>query len=63
MNDNKSVLIIGNGFDIALKRKTSYKNFYESKYCPKWYSAPLIAYLNGWTDKNELDDIKWMDME
>ena len=63
MNDNKSVLIIGNGFDIALKRKTSYKDFYESKYCPKWYSAPLIAYLNGWTDKNELDDIKWMDME
>ena len=59
----KAVLIIGNGFDLALKRKTQYSNFYNSKYCPKWYPAPLIAYLNNWTEKKESTSIRWMDLE
>ena len=37
----RRVLIIGNGFDLDLGRKTTYKDFYNSEYCPKKYPAPL----------------------
>lgn len=41
----KIVLILGNGFDLDLGLKTSYKDFWESDYCPKKYPAPLIRHL------------------
>lgn len=63
MNNDKAVLIIGNGFDLELKRETKYSDFYNSGYCPKWYPAPLIAYLNNWTEDNQSTDIRWMDLE
>lgn len=58
----KIVLVIGNGFDLDLGLETSYKNFWESEYCPKDYPAPLIKHLNQrW--KDELDAVKWYDLE
>lgn len=58
----KKVLVIGNGFDLNLGRKTSYKNFHESEYCPKTYPAPLIWHLNEkW--KDNLENVKWYDLE
>lgn len=58
----KIVLILGNGFDLDLGLKTSYKDFWESKFCPKDYPAPLIHHLNQrWSDK--LDAVKWYDLE
>jgi hypothetical protein len=61
-NDRKKVLILGNGFDLDLGRKTLYKNFYESEYCPKDYLAPLIRHLNEkWVDN--LEAVKWYDLE
>ena len=58
----KPVLILGNGFDLDLGLKTSYKSFYESKLCPKDYPSPLIAYLNRSFDGN-LGFVKWYDLE
>lgn len=58
----KKVLIIGNGFDLNLGRKTSYKDFYESEFCPRDYPAPLIHHLNNKWDDN-LDEVKWYDLE
>lgn len=56
------VLIIGNGFDLDLGLKTSYKDFWESDFCPKDYPAPLIYHLGKkWDDS--LDAIKWYDLE
>lgn len=56
------VLILGNGFDLDLGLKTSYKDFWESKYCPKDYPAPLIRHLNSkWGD--ELESVRWYDLE
>lgn len=61
-NDRKKVLILGNGFDLDLGRKTLYKDFYKSEYCPKDYPAPLIKHLNDkWVD--DLEDVKWYDLE
>ena len=58
----KIVLILGNGFDLDLGLKTSYKDFCESEFCPKYYPAPLIAHLNEkWGDN--LDGVKWYDLE
>lgn len=58
----KKVLILGNGFDLDLGRKTSYKNFYNSEHCPKDYPAPIIKHLNEkWVDN--LDSVKWYDLE
>lgn len=60
--DTKRVLILGNGFDLCLGRKTSYKDFCESEFCPKDYPAPLIKHLNNkWNDN--LDAVKWYDLE
>lgn len=58
----KVVLIIGNGFDLNLGRKTSYKDFWLSSYCPKDYPAPLIRHLNSKWDDN-LEAVKWYDLE
>ena len=58
----KKILIIGNGFDLDLGRQTSYKNFYESKYCPNDYPAPIIKHLNEkW--HGDLEAVKWYDLE
>lgn len=58
----KIVLILGNGFDLDLGLKTSYKDFWESDYCPKDYPAPLIRHLNQrWQD--DLDAVRWYDLE
>ncbi len=58
----KIVLILGNGFDLDLGLKTSYKDFWESKYCPKDYPAPLIWHLNE-TLGDHLDMVRWYDLE
>lgn len=56
------VLVLGNGFDLDLGLRTSYKDFWESQYCPKDYPAPLIKHLNEkWPDS--LDKVKWYDLE
>ena len=56
------VLVLGNGFDLDLGLRTSYKDFWESRYCPKDYPAPLIKHLNEkWPDS--LDKVKWYDLE
>jgi hypothetical protein len=58
----KIVLILGNGFDLDLGLKTSYKDFCESEFCPKNYPAPLIHHLNQrWPDN--LEAVKWYDLE
>lgn len=58
----KIVLILGNGFDLDLGLKTSYKDFWESEFCPKDYPAPLIHHLNQrWEDNMEA--VKWYDLE
>lgn len=58
----KIVLILGNGFDLDLGLKTSYKDFWESEFCPKDYPAPLIHHLNQcWPDNR--DAVKWYDLE
>ena len=58
----KIVLIIGNGFDLDLGRKTMYKDFWESEYCPKHYPAPLIYHLNQrWSET--LEAVRWYDLE
>lgn len=58
----KIVLILGNGFDLDRGLKTSYKDFWESEYCPKDYPAPLINHLNQcWPDN--LESVKWYDLE
>lgn len=58
----KIVLILGNGFDLGLGLKTSYKDFWESEYCPKDYPAPLIRYLNE-TLGEGLERVRWYDLE
>lgn len=58
----KIVLILGNGFDLDLGLETSYKNFWESEFCPKDYPAPLIHHLNERWPKN-LNGVKWYDLE
>ncbi|MBQ0141720.1 MAG: hypothetical protein KBT06_02795 [Prevotellaceae bacterium] len=62
-NSNKNiVLVIGNGFDLDLGFKTSYKDFWESEFCPKLYPAPLIGHMNTkW--ENSLEAVKWYDLE
>lgn len=58
----KIVLVLGNGFDLDLGLKTSYKDFWESEFCPKDYPAPLISHLNErWEDN--IDKVRWYDLE
>ena len=58
----KIVLILGNGFDLDLGLKTSYKDFWESEFCPRDYPAPVIHHLNQrWPDS--LEAVKWYDLE
>ncbi len=61
MENSKTVLVVGNGFDLAIGRKTSYWDFYESEYCPKRYPAPIIAYLNQKLTDNH--NVRWLDLE
>lgn len=56
------VLILGNGFDLDLGLKTSYKDFWESTFCPKQYPSPLISFLNECWD-SELGNVRWYDLE
>lgn len=56
------VLILGNGFDLDLGLKTSYKDFWESDFCPRDYPAPLIRHLNNRWD-GDLDAVRWYDLE
>ncbi len=58
----KIVLVIGNGFDLDLGLKTSYKDFWESVFCPKDYPSPLIRHLNSPWYK-DLDAVRWYDLE
>ena len=61
-DSRKIVLILGNGFDLDLGLKTSYKDFWESKFCPKDYPAPLIKHLNECWPGN-LNAVRWYDLE
>ena len=58
----KIVLILGNGFDLDLGLKTSYKDYWKSSYCPKDYPSPLIRHLNNRWDK-DIDKVRWYDLE
>lgn len=61
-NPRKIVLILGNGFDLDLGLKTSYKDFWASEFCPKDYPAPLIKHLNQkWKKGNA--EVRWYDLE
>lgn len=58
----KIVFVLGNGFDLDLGLKTSYKDFWESESCPKDYPAPLIHHLNEcWPDNRGA--VRWYDLE
>ena len=58
----KIVLVLGNGFDLDLGLKTSYKDFWESELCPKDYPAPLIRHLNKqWAE--DIESVRWYDLE
>lgn len=62
MGPRNIVVIIGNGFDLDLGLKTSYKDFWESDFCPKDFPAPLIDHLNKhWP--GDLDSVRWYDLE
>lgn len=58
----KIVLVLGNGFDLDLGLKTSYKDFWESDYCPKNYPAPIIKHLNEHLG-NDVEIVRWYDLE
>ena len=58
----KIVLILGNGFDLDLGLKTSYKDFWKSEFCPKDYPAPIIKHLNERWDE-ALEAVRWYDLE
>lgn len=61
-NGNKLVLVLGNGFDLDLGLKTSYKDFCDSPFCPSNYPAPIIKHLNQkWPDNKEA--VRWYDLE
>jgi len=62
INMKNIVLVLGNGFDLDLGLKTSFKDFWESDSCPQNYPAPMIYHLNGnWPDG--LEGVKWYDLE
>ena len=61
-NPGKTVVVLGNGFDLDLRLKTKYEDFYNSNFCPKNYPAPLIDHLNKpWP--NGIDKVRWTDLE
>lgn len=67
---SNSVLVIGNGFDLAFRLKTQYKDFVESN---KWpfrekdtkHEKCLQNYLANYVETNtdELGNINWIDIE
>ena len=54
------VLIIGNGFDLDLDLKTSYSNFYQSKYWP--FNKPSTR-MGEYLQKERERTNNWMDLE
>lgn len=54
------VLIIGNGFDLDLDLKTSYSNFYQSKYWP--FNKPSTK-MGEYLQKERERTNDWMDLE
>ncbi len=63
MSESRNIVVVlGNGFDLDLGLKTSYKDFWESEFCPKDYPAPIIRHLNSrWT--NDIESVRWYDLE
>lgn len=59
----KIVVILGNGFDLDLGLKTSYKDFWESDHCPKDHPSSLVEYLNKKQWKSGLENVRWFDLE
>lgn len=58
------VIILGNGFDLYLNRKTKFEHFYDDdKYCPKNYDAPLIHFLNQQIKEKTKTYYRWYDFE
>lgn len=61
MEQNKipnRLLIIGNGFDLDLGRKTRYSDFAKSESWPKNLDSQLYGYLNA---KSQIE--RWFDLE
>ena len=56
------VMVLGNGFDLAVGRKTSYKNFYDSGLCPTDFPSPIIDYLNRHMNQDP-EAHNWLDLE
>ena len=57
--EKRTVIVLGNGFDMALGMKTSYKSFRKSRFWPFKNSKDGLAYfLNLKTEKNN-----WFDLE
>lgn len=58
----KHVVVIGNGFDLDLGLRTSYKDFLDSKewkeVCSQFKNVPLINFL-----EEKLKDVNWYDVE
>lgn len=52
------LLILGNGFDLNLGRKTRYSDFANSEFWPKDLKSNLFGYLNS---KKDIE--KWFDLE
>ncbi len=62
----ETVVVLGNGFDIALGMKTSYKDFFNSKFWPfdknsKIKSFKLDGFLNEQMENREREN--WYDLE
>lgn len=59
----RHILILGNGYDLYLGRKTSYRDFYNwLNEDIKRFPAPLISHLNGYTNSQK-GEIRWYDLE
>lgn len=54
----KRLLILGNGFDLDLERKTKFSDFVNSSFWPKSLSSGLFQFLN---EKAHIE--KWFDLE
>jgi hypothetical protein len=61
-NQYKTLLFIGNGFDIAFDGKTSYKNFVESKQFRE-LQINNNQLANFIYEKFDANDKKWVDVE
>ena len=57
--EEDTLLIVGNGFDLGIGFKTSYKDFMDSSYFPNPNESGLSEYLVSVRDKN----FGWVDIE